>query len=201
MSEGLRDINKLLDLSQEEIKYKIDNISFPAFVFFDNHSDTDILLRDILKDLFSSNYFSREWTITVLNVIDWLGIYKNIVSSRECMKFVIDTGDVVSDMYAVVSAHAINPVNPQNSKLVLEVLYKDGDTQKYVDTKQGKVINILDYPDMPKMLESIYKFNSGKTDYLANHIFNFIKIIHKWLDISDGEFVLESETYQIKTIS
>lgn len=201
LSEGLVDTNKLLNLSIDDIKQKLDNISFPAFVFLDEHDDTDGLLREILKDLFASNYFSKEWTITVLNIIDWLRIYRNIVSPREYMQFVVDTGNNTSGIYAVISAKAMNPSNPPNAKIVLEVIYREGDTKKYVDTKQGKVINTLEYPDMPKTLENIYKFNSEKTEYLASHIYKFIDICEKWLDITDSEFILDPDIYKVGTFS
>ena len=201
MSEGLTDINRLLNLSLDDIRQILDNISFPAFVFLDEHDDTYELLREILKDLFASNYFGKEWTITVLNIIDWLRIYRNIVSPREYMHFVVDTGNTTSDTYAVISAHAMNPSNPPNAKIVLEVFYKEGDTKKYIDTKQGKVINTLEYPDLPKTLESVYKFNSEKTEYLANHIFKFIDICEKWLDITDSEFILDPDIYKVGSFS
>ena len=201
MSEGLVDTNKLLNLSTDDIKQMLDNITFPAFVFLDEHDDTNELLREILKDLFASNYFGKEWTITVLDIIDWLRIYRNIVSPREYMHFVVDTGKQTSDTYAVISAHAINPSNPPNAKIVLEVFYKEGDEKKYIDTKQGKVINVLDYPGMPKELECIYKFNTEKIEYLARHIFKFNDICGKWLDITDSEFILEPSTYQLGTFA
>lgn len=201
MSEGLTDINRLLNLSLDDIRQILDNISFPAFVFLDEHDDTYELLREILKDLFASNYFGKEWTITVLNIIDWLRIYRNIVSPREYMHFVVDTGNTTSDTYAVISAYAMNPSNPPNAKIVLEVFYKEGDTKKYIDTKQGKVINTLEYPDLPKTLESVYKFNSEKTEYLANHIFKFIDICEKWLDITDSEFILDPDIYKVGSFS
>lgn len=201
LSEGLVGINELLNLSVNDIKQKLDSISFPAFVFLDEHDDTDGLLREILKDLFASNYFGKEWTITVLNIIDWLRIYRDIVSPREYMQFVVDTGNKTSDTYAVISAQAMNPSNPPNAKIVLEVIYRDGDTKKYVDSKQGKVINTLEYPNMPKTLENIYKFNAEKTEYLANHIFRFIDICKKWLDITDSEFILDPDIYKVGSFS
>ena len=201
MSEGLADTNKLLNLSADDIKQMIDNITFPAFVFLDEHDDTNELLREILKDLFASNYFGKEWTITVLDIIDWLRAYRNIVSPRAYMHFVVDTGKQTSDTYAVISAHAINPSNPPNAKIVLEVFYKEGETKRYIDTNQGKVINVLEYPGMPKELERIYKFNREKTEYLAGHIFKFNKICVKWLDITDSEFILDPSTYQLGTFA
>ena len=198
LSDGLSDTNKLLNLSIDDIKYKLDNLSFPAFVFLDEHDDADSLLREILKELFASNYFRKEWAVTVLNIMDWLRVYRNIISQREYMKFVVDTGSETSDTYAVVSAYAINPSNPPNAKIVLEVIYNnDEDTKKYVDIDRGKVINTLEYPDKPKILEKIYIFNKEKTAYLTSHIFEFVDICKKWLDITDSEFVLDPDTYKI----
>jgi len=197
LSEGLSDTNKLLNMTVDELNEKLENISFPAFVFLDEHETTDKLLREILKDLFSSNYFSKEWAITVLNLIDWLRVYKNIISPRDCKKFLIKTETTCSNCYAVISAQSVNPINPPNSKLVLEVIHKDNDSNKYVDTHHGKVINTLEYPDLPKTLELIYRFNHNRVEYLANHFYRFIEICIQWLDLTDSEFILNPDFYQI----
>ena len=196
LSEGLADTSRLLELSTQDIIDKLDNISFPAFVFLDEHESTNTLLREILKDLFSSNYFGRDWTIIVLNIIDWLRIYRNIASPREYLKFVVDTGATVSDTYAVISAQSINKTNPPNSKIVLQVFYENGDTTKYIDTKRGKVVNTLEYPTIPKKLEKIYRFKGERVQYFAEHIKKFIEICNDWLDITESEFILDPDFYQ-----
>ena len=197
LSEGLAATNRFLNMSLEETKQLLEQVSFPAFVFLDQHETTDKLLRDILKDLFSSNYFIKDWTVVVLNFIDWLRTYASITSPRDYEKFVIDTGNTSSNYYAVISAHSINPTNPPNSKIVLEVFYKDGDSNKYIDPDKGKVINMLEYPSIPKNLERIYKFNHNKIEYLSSHIYSFIKLCSHWLDLTDSEFILDPDFYQV----
>ncbi len=196
-SEGLCDFKKLLEMNLDDIGQKLTKVSFPAFVLLDEYESTNKLLREILKDLFSSNYFAKEWTITVLNLIDWLRINHNIVSSRDYKKFVVDTGTICSERFAVINAHSINPTNPPNSKLVLEVMYKEGDTNRYIDPHHGKVINTFEYPDIPKVFEQIYKFNDEKVKYLSNHFYHFIELCVQWLDLTDKEIVLDPDFYQV----
>lgn len=197
LSSGLADTSKLLTLTQNEIKEKLENAKFPAFVFLDTFDSTNILLREILKDLFSSNYFSQDWTLTTLNLIDWLRIHYNIVDPRDVHNFVTETTDNCSNKYCVISASSTNPANPPNSKLVFEVIYKENDEKKYVDPHHGKVINTLEYPNLPKTLEKIYTINSNRTEYLSNHIYYFIRLCNHWLDLTDSEFILDPDFYQI----
>lgn len=197
LSEGLADTNKLLSMKEKDIQMKLESIIFPAFVFLDEHETTDKLLREILKDLFTSDYFIKDWPITVLNLIDWLRVYRNIVSPRDYKKFVVETNTTCSNQYAVISAHSINKTNPPNSKLVLEVICKENDSKKYIDPQQGKVVNTLEYPNLPKSLEVIYRFNSEKTEYLTNRIYEFIKLFAQWLDATDSEFILDPDFFQI----
>lgn len=197
MSSGLADTTELLKMNSNEIKEKLGTIVFPAFVFMDQYETTGKELREILKDLFSSNYFGKDWTKTVLNLINWLRIHQNIVSLREYKKFVLDTDENISDKFAVVSGHAINPINPPNAKIVLEVIHKQGDSKKYIDPEQGKVVNTLECPTMPKTLERIYRINIDKAEYLSEHIYEFIRICNEWLELTDCEFILDPDYYQI----
>lgn len=197
LSEGLAKTTKFLNLSLCDIRQKLEKVSFPAFIFLNEFQTTDNLLREILKDLFSSNYFSKEWPLTVLDFIDWLRIYRNITSPRDYDKFIIETKDTCSHKFAVISGHTVNPTNPPNSKIVLEVFYEEWDTRKYIDPDHGVVVNILEYPGMPKELEKIYRFNINKIEYLSNHIYRFIKICEAWLDLTDSEFILDPDFYQI----
>ena len=197
LSEGVADINKLLNMTSHDVQTKLEHTMFPAFIFLDEHETTDKQLREILKDLFTSNYFSKDWPIAILNLIDWLRVYRNIVDPRDYNKFVEETGTTCSNQYAVISAYSINKTNPPNSKLVLEVFYKDDDLQKYVDPQRGKVINTLEYPDLSKNLEEIYRFKYEKIEYLTNHIYGFIKLFIHWLDITDSEFILDPDFFQV----
>lgn len=197
LSSGLADTSKLLALKQNEIEDTLKKIKFPAFIFLDTFDSTNKLLRDILKDLFSSNYFSQEWPITVLNLIDWLRVHSNIVAPRDVHKFISETNEDCSDKYCVISASVTNPANPPTAKLVLEVVYKENDSKKYVDPHYGKLISTLEYPSLPKELEKIYTIKLNYTEYLSKHICNFIDLCNCWLDLTDSEFILDSDFYQI----
>ena len=199
LSAGLADTPKLLNLNIQEIGSKLENISFPAFIFLDEFDTTNNLLKEILKDLFSSNYFNKEWTLIVLNLIDWLRIHTNIVSPRDYEKFLNKTKDSFSEKYSVIPAHPVNSTNPPNSHIVLEVLYKENESNNYTDPHYGKVINTFEYPNLPNIFEEIYYFNSNRIEYLSNHVYNFILLSNQWLDITDSEFILDPDFYQIGT--
>lgn len=197
ISEGLSDTTKLLNLSKSEISLILNRISFPAFILFDSYETTDSELRDILKNLFSSNYFQKEWSVAILRIIDWLRIHQNIISSRENDKFILYAGYTCSNDYTIISAHTINPGNSPTSRIVLET-YKKDDNKKYINPNKGRVVNTLEYATSePKELTRIYTINQTKIEYLSNHIFDLIEICNFWLDLTDSEFILDPDIYKI----
>ena len=75
LSEGLERVSPLLKSSPEEIEKNITNIHFPAFIALNDFGIENANLQEILKDLFSSSYFPKEWSYTVLELIDWIREY------------------------------------------------------------------------------------------------------------------------------
>ena len=102
-------------------------------------------------------------------------------------------------MIPALPAHSINPANPSNSHIVLEVFYKENDTKKYIDPHHGKVVNTLEYPNLPNIFGEVYYINSNRIEYLSNHLYNFILLSNQWLDLTDSEFILDPDFYQIGT--
>lgn len=196
LSEGLERVSPLLKSSPEEIEKNITNIHFPAFIALNDFGIENANLQEILKDLFSSSYFPKEWSYTVLELIDWIREYNWFISKRnENFPFEkIDSSQY--DNLAAISAKAVNPNNSNNSFLILETINQDG--KHYVDTDGGKVINTTHYAtDNAPSLRRCLSIKSDSIKPLTNKIYKLIIICQNWLDVTDSEFILDPDYYVI----
>ncbi len=196
MSEGLSNIASLLNCKIEDIEEKIRNKTFPAFLVLNDFTPENNNLQEILKDLFSSSYFPKEWSYTVLELMDWIREYNCFISERnkEYPFVALDTKEY--DNLAPINAHCINKSNPQNSFLILETTYKDG--HRYVDTKGGKVINQTHYAvEGALVLKDTFTVKEDFTSAFSRNICKLIKIALSWLEITDSEFILDPDFYAI----
>ena len=196
MSEGLSNVSSLLNCKMDEIEEKIKSKQFPAFLVLNDFLLENSNLQEILKDLFSSSYFPKEWSYTVLELMDWIREYNWFISERnkEYPFVALDTKNY--NNLAPVNAHSINKSNSQNSFLILEITDKDG--HRYVDTKGGKVINQTHYAvDSPLVLKETFCVKEKFISTFSQKIHKLIKICLSWLEITDSEFILDPDFYVI----
>ena len=144
LSEGLANVNNLLNLEEAVMEERLALCESPAFLMLDTFEDSDHLLQDSLKELTSSSKYPDEWAYAVIALRDWIRSYGYYISFRnESFPFGNIDG-VKDDRFAIIRASSMNPANAVNSFLILET--RDQDGRKYVDTKGGKVINTTTYP-------------------------------------------------------
>lgn len=196
LSEGLSNVNQLLKCSEEELCKLISGKQFPAFIVLNDFSDESTNLQNVLKDLFSSSYFPKEWSYTVLELIDWIREYNWFISRRNSTyPFSVIESSQYNNL-AAINAQSINHNNPANTYLILETINKDG--KRYVDTKGGKVINTTSYAtDNAVVLRNCLCVKDECISLIANKIYKLIQICISWLDVTDGEFVLDPDFYTI----
>lgn len=196
MSEGLEHVSPLLKSSPEEIEKNITDIHFPAFVALNDFGIENANLQEILKDLFSSSYFPKEWSYTVLELIDWIREYNWFISKRNENFPFEKINSSQYDNLAAISAKAVNSNNSNNSFFILETINKDG--KRYVDTDGGKVINTTHYAtDNAPSLRHCLSIKSDSIKPLTDKIYKLIIICQNWLDVTDSEFVLDPDRYVI----
>lgn len=196
LSEGLTGIKDLLSMPYEVIFDRMSICEFPAYVVLNTYESTVAELKDILKDIFSSSYFPKEWAYCVLELLDWIRIYSNITSTRYPeFPFTPNTSRSFDDI-AAISATSLNPNNSPNSKIIVAATFEDG--MKYVDPRAGRVINITEYPSKkPTQLTQCLVVKETSHTQFAKQIYKFIELCNQWLNITDSEFILDPETYYI----
>lgn len=196
MSDGLANTINFLKLSDLEIKNKLLDVKFPDFLFLNTYEKVISELREILKELLSSTYFSKEWSYTILNFIEWIRQYKYIVSERNPIQILEYITEEPLEEYVIVSGKSINQENSINLQLIFEPIYENG--RRFVDSIHGKVINITQYPkDALNPLGKLCKFNRGEIDVIYKCFCEFQEICKSWLDITDSEFILDPDYYII----
>lgn len=195
LSEGLSHMQEFLMLSYEIIYDRMCLCEFPAFIVLNTFETTEQELNNILKDIFSSSYFPKEWAYCVLELLDWIRMYSYFVSERNSQFPFCSHPSRTFDDLAVISATSINPNNPENSKIVLESIEENG--QKYINPTKGKVINITDYPTIPGKLSACFVIKESSYDSVAEKVYNYISLCNRWLGITDSEFILDPDTYYI----
>ena len=196
MSDGLAHVKDLLEMKYEIILDRMPLCEFPGFIVLNTYDSTEKGLCDILKELLGSSYFPKEWSYTVLELLDWLRGYKYIVSKHGSELPIEYTDRRSYSEIAVISAKALNESNPLNSMVVLETYEKDG--TKYVDTQSGKVINTTTYNCLPGELSKCFVVKPQEYQAMSKRIHKLIGICRQWLDLNDNEFILDPEYYQMK---
>ena len=200
MSDGLSHVKDFLQMESSIIADRLEYAEFPGFIIFNNYNQTSLELREILKEILSSAYFSREWTYTVLETIDWIHSYEHLISERNTNYPLEVVNEKSCDNYAVILGESINSSNPRNSYIVLETYYKDG--HKYVDTHGGRVINTTQYSidrtNGSDPFKKIYRFRNGENSKVSDLFNRFSNICNSWLDSTDSEFILNPDYYFIQ---
>ncbi|WMJ22424.1 hypothetical protein RBG61_10550 [Paludicola sp. MB14-C6] len=197
LSEGLSHITDLLSLSYETAYDRLYICEFPAFIVLNTFENTEQELTSLLKNIFSSSYFPKEWAYYVLQLLDWIREYSNFSSERNAQFPFEPHPSKRYDDLAVISAKGINPNNPVNAKLVMHVVEQDG--KRFIDPVEGRVINTTYYPTSePSKLGQCFVVKKAAYAHVAKRINKYISLCKDWLDITDSEFVLDPDTYCLK---
>jgi len=200
MSDGLTGVKGFLQLESSTVTDKIGHAEFPGFIVLNNYYQTSLELREVLKEILSSSYFSREWTYTVLEAIEWIRSYVYLISERNPYYPLEVVNGKLCDNYVAILGESINPTNPQNSYIILETFDKEG--RKYIDAHGGRVINTTQYPidrtNGSDPLKKLFRFKKDDINKCSDILYRFIGICQRWLDITDSEFILNPDYYLIQ---
>ncbi|MBE5775574.1 MAG: hypothetical protein E7337_16895 [Clostridiales bacterium] len=196
LQEGLSSIRDLLALSEEELVDRISLCEFPAFIMLNTYEETKSQLQEALKEIFTSSYFPKEWAYCVLELLEWIRLYNNLISKRNNnYPLAAKQSDRFMDV-AVISGKSINAANSPNSMIVLESVTRDG--KRYIDPTHGRVINTVSYPNSaPGELSQCTIIKQEAYKSVIKTVINFIALCKHWLDITDSEFILDPDTYYL----
>ncbi len=186
MTESLGKVKELLSYDNEMLWHALRK-KHNVLGFFANKDleNVRVALQELFSIIVSSNTYSDEWAVFVLDLIDWLRQYRFLISNRCPVRLFRISGEP-NDSYDIVGAR--NNTDAPDGYLLLEKL---GDSQ-------GKVLNSGSMPILPKeTLLSPHRISVEGTEGFVNCIMRILTLTTKWLDDNGDEFILDPDYYHI----
>lgn len=192
---SLAHVKNFLNLSEEEINEKLGKREFMGFQVYKKLETNESNFRRILDSAISSAHYKRELAIPIINIIHWLGSFDKFNRSRQSPDLFIDKG-VQSKGYVVVSGREMNPqLNTQFPDRYI-LLQK-------IEHKSGLVLDFGDFVEKHKKdrLLNLLQINSDYLRFYSAKIAEFIKYVDNWLDLTNGEFIIENiKAFEIRPL-
>ena len=188
MSDALAKVTEVLDFTEEKI---VDILSdnHKVLGFFANNDLEEVKRKSeaIFSAITTSNVYQVEWAVLVLELIDWVRRYQYLISDRA--KNILYSAALEPIPYLnVVAGRELNPNNPDNSWLLLKKMGTDSGKVLYA----GTMVKID-----KKYLVSPWHINDAAVEKFAKCLVDAINMAKKWLDETEGEFILDPDYYGI----
>lgn len=180
MSDALGKTNELLALNEKEIIDKLlDDHEVLGYFTNNDLQYVRTYLDSIFSALTSSVLYNSEWTLTVLEIIDWLRTYQWHISGRS-KKPLATERNYYSNLF--------------------KVIYKDDKALllKNLSSEKGVVLYSASLPRIKEeILISYQSIIDANADEYAKCFYNFFTIANKWLSMTGSEFILDPDYYVI----
>ena len=188
MSDALAKVTEVLDFTEEKI---VDILSdnHKVLGFFANNDLEEVKRKSeaIFSAITTSNVYQVEWAVLVLELIDWVRRYQYLISDRA--KNILYSAVLEPIPYLnVVAGRELNPNNPDNSWLLLKKMGTDSGKVLYA----GTMVKID-----KKYLVSPWHINDAAVEKFAKCLVDALNMAKKWLDETEGEFILDPDYYGI----
>ena len=188
MSDALAKVPDVLSLTEEKI-VEILSDNHKVLGFFANN-DLDEVKRkseNIFSAITTSNVYQAEWAVMVLGLVDWTRRYQYIISERAKNKLYRTILEPVPYLN-VIFGKELNQNNPDNSVMLLKKIGKDSGKVLYAGTMARIDKNYILSP---------WYMNNEAIEIFAKCLVDAIDMANKWLDETEGEFILDPDYYGI----
>ncbi|GAB2832550.1 hypothetical protein GCM10027043_38640 [Ferruginibacter profundus] len=182
----------LMNLSDNDIQKQVTENELIGFQIFKNFSVHEQKFRQLADNAISSVYHNREMAAIMIEFINWTGRFDAMNSIRNLTSWFKECDTEIKG-YTVLPPSAFQ----KNDSL----------PDRYVLLKQIKEGNgiVTDFGDFPYKLRAQnllrkYKFNAKTKDTFVSIIRHFITTVNDWLDLTNGEFILDTyHNFELKT--
>jgi len=175
-------IDKFLSLDIDEIKRTISDNEYVGFQVFKKWEIVEEHLHSVVENPYMLNILENEQIISIIHLIQNL---RNLENIQKFSGLYVSTGKK-SKSFAVISGREINEENTQFPERYL-LLRKLGDEFIVADFGDFESYN-------RDKLQQIFVVNEKLRDFYCNAIYNLIKSINRWLDLSGTEFKFGART-------
>ncbi len=185
--------HQLLNLTDSELESMLRDSEFLGFQVFKNFAEVEAKLKALLDKVISSSYFQSDIAKAIVNIIDWVGCFDAYTKGRSTPDL-FQSVTKISKEYNVVSGRELNPENIKTYPNRYILLGK-------IDISKGRVLDFGDFTENDKIRKMLYvfKLNPIHRDKYIHHISEFNKLVNNWLDLTNGEFILDTfKNFEIK---
>jgi hypothetical protein len=179
-------INVFLSKSEEELENQLGRTEYLGFQVFKSWDITEKNISKVLENPFILEHLENEQTIAIIQLLKVIqsfdGMPKNIKDLYTC-------SEKKSESFKLEKGENISKGNDK---------YPD----RYLllrDLGDGKHL-VSDFGDFPKYqtgkLLFTYKINPAYLPLVTSTIFVLIKYLNEWVDVSGGEFILNSKIFR-----
>ncbi|MDP3265741.1 MAG: hypothetical protein Q8M39_02820 [Sulfuricurvum sp.] len=188
----LESINDLFNLESHEIKKLVEENTYIGFQIFKRYLKIEDEIRELVDKALSSSHYDKDVISPLIKIIRWIGSFEKLNSVRTSPSLFIATNKK-NKTCKVVYGPDMNPNNDKNGYLLLES----------IDKIQGRVIDFGDFIEKMKIEKQLYyfKLNPYYYDEYSENILQLFKYIEEWLDITNGEFIIDTnKEFEIRRV-
>lgn len=192
--KSLKEVSTFMNITDEEIQGKLEKNEFLGFQIFKKWEVNESKLQELADKVISSIYHGRELAGAIIELMRWTGSFDKFNRSRTNPDLFLLSA-THSDGYDAVSGLSINSKNTEFPDRFLLL--------KRMDKKHSMVQDFGDFVEKDKIdgLTNMYKMNLDLVEPYSFKIREFIQIAEKWLDLTNGEFIIENnKMFELKTV-
>jgi len=179
-------VGQFLNLNQDDLEAKLYDAELIGFQVFKTFMEIEARLNILLDKIISSSYFQGSVARVIINIIDWIGCFDAYTKLRSTPDLFVETSKIVTD-YGVISGQELN--HERNKKYPNRYILL-----KKVNISESIVLDFGDFAEKSKIeaLLHVVKLNIKHRDNYVRHTYKFIKLVNDWLDLTNGEFILDT---------
>jgi len=177
---------QLLNIKDSKLESKLSDSELLGFQAFKTFEEVEAKLKALLDKVISSNYFQSDVARAIVNIIDWVSCFDAYTRYRSTPDLFQETTKISKD-YSIISGRELNPENNKKYPNRYILLRKMNETE-------GIVLDFGDFTEKDKIekMLHIFKLNPKHKDNYIQHISRFNKLVNDWLDLTNGEFILDT---------
>ena len=192
---SLSHIYNFLNLKDNDIREKLENGTFLGFQVFKRWEVNETNLQKIADKTISSHYHGKEIAGVIIELMRWAGSFDNFNRSRNTPNLFIRLDTQIKKFQAV---HGMK-INPKNTEFPNRFMLL-----KKIDNEHSMVQDFGDFieRDRNEGLINTYKINPDYVESYTHRMMEFIGIVEKWIELTNGEFIIENnKMFELKTKS
>ena len=138
------------------------------------------------------SYFKREMIIPIIDLIKWIGSFDKFNKPRTTPDLFMKCGGI-QEGYKIdnlLNAHPDNIKYPERYILL-----------KILSDEKAMVQDFGDFQEKDKVDGLAYNYKMTKKYIVgySHYVYDFISIVHRWLDITGGEFIIDdTKAFEIR---